>query len=404
TAVSSRSTASARSASLFRNCAMNAVRAGCIRSSAAENAASIAALRRASRGSLTQRLLQPGAGALPVALHRAQRHVERGGRFRLGHAAEQPALGDTLQPLVELPQHGECVVDRDQCHGVAIESGDVMHECYRTMAAPALERGARPDVVDNGAPHGTGGNREKMGATLPWHVLHVDNAQPCLVRESRRVQRITVIASKLRTCGIMQFAVQVLIEEVERRPVPCARTEQQVRGHSSRTAGHGGPPRECSGYGERAGQAPNTASRRARVNNSGGKSLPCRANAFWLNGSITARTTHRERYDGRAAAGGSPRQPLPSITVKKLRFPQFTQFPQFFPAVRSSPARPRTRPPPRLRPRPASPDRSVLLHRWTCTDQVPVSCRGIHQPDCRPEFVDSCPWCRIRRALAAVRV
>src|SRR5690606_28569759 len=77
---------------------------------------------------------------------------------RLGHAAEQPALGDTLQPLVELPQHGECVVDRDQCHGVAIESGDVMHECYRTMAAPALERGARPDVVDNGAPHGTGGN------------------------------------------------------------------------------------------------------------------------------------------------------------------------------------------------------------------------------------------------------
>jgi len=102
--------------------------------------------------------------ASPVA--RCAGRPERPGGLFLGQAAEQTALGDPGETLVDRAHRGERRVEGEEGLGL-LEDGDPLGIGLQVeSAAAALLRPALPGVVDDDAPHRARGDGKEVGAPL----------------------------------------------------------------------------------------------------------------------------------------------------------------------------------------------------------------------------------------------
>ena len=135
----------------------------------------------------------------PVAAHCPRRHAERRGRFLLAQAAEEPALHDARQTLVDGGEGGERVVERYQELRALAHLGELdlvrrieAIDRHPFVAPPALFRTMLPGVVDEDSAHHPCGDREEVRTVHPLHVPLVHKSQIRLVHERGGIQGVAV--------------------------------------------------------------------------------------------------------------------------------------------------------------------------------------------------------------------
>src|ERR1041385_7942905 len=183
-----RSTSARNSASSPQACSRYAARAGPSRSRA--SAATWLTRPQRARSTLPPQLrAQPCARHRPLPLHRAGRDAEHHCGLVDVEAPEEAQLDDALLARVQRAEPQQGRVERHQVIGPIDTDRFGLVERYVRMASPALPRRALARMIDEDAPHGSGGDREEVGAVPPIVPHGPREPQVDLVRELGGLER-----------------------------------------------------------------------------------------------------------------------------------------------------------------------------------------------------------------------
>src|ERR1041385_3276105 len=157
-----RSTSARNSASSPQACSRYAARAGPSRSRA--SAATWLTRPQRARSTLPPQLrAQPCARHRPLPLHRAGRDAEHHCGLVDVEAPEEAQLDDALLARVQRAEPQQGRVERHQVIGPIDTDRFGLVERYVRMASPALPRRALARMIDEDAPHGSGGAPRAAG-------------------------------------------------------------------------------------------------------------------------------------------------------------------------------------------------------------------------------------------------
>ena len=182
--------------------------------------------------------------------------VEDLGGLRVGQPAVQPQLDDPRElglALLEARQ-GLLEVERVDHRGLGAPRPRELERADREPSVPPRRlRAARP--VDQQVAHQLGREAEELAAPLEGHLVGVDEAQPGLVDERRRLERrARAAALHLRLGEPVELPVDPLDELALEAAVARGEAVQDLGGqgraggHGSqeRTAGAGSPLNPCA--------------------------------------------------------------------------------------------------------------------------------------------------------------
>src|ERR1041385_9245254 len=246
-----RSTSARNSASSPQACSRYAARAGPSRSRA--SAATWLTRPQRARSTLPPQLrAQPCARHRPLPLHRAGRDAEHHCGLVDVEAPEEAQLDDALLARVQRAEPQQGRVERHQVIGPIDTDRFGLVERYVRMASPALPRRALARMIDEYAPHGSGGDCEEVGAVPPIVPHGPSEPQVDLVRELGGLERVPwPLAAQVRAGDTPQLGVNHGHQPLASVPVAVAQALEE-QGHLVRGFGvagaHGGLSESLATY------------------------------------------------------------------------------------------------------------------------------------------------------------
>src|SRR5262249_54309976 len=92
---------------------------------------------------------------------------------------------------IEFCQSFQRFIKREELVGALVRSVKRFIERDNLAAAVAFSGQPRPSMINQNAPHRLGGDAEEVGAVLPSYVSLIYQLDVSLVRQRRRLQRVT---------------------------------------------------------------------------------------------------------------------------------------------------------------------------------------------------------------------
>ena len=170
-------------------------------------------------------MIEPRAGAFPLAGDSGTRDRQRIGHFLLRQAAEVSKLHDPALTSVERRQLVQRFVEHQDVAAGRLRRRNLFVEINTNPSAGTLGGATLSRVVDKNAPHRLSGDRVEVPAVLPRGAVVASESQECLVNERSGLQRVVdALMTQIPGCAFAQLVIDQRHQFVARAQVaarPC---------------------------------------------------------------------------------------------------------------------------------------------------------------------------------------
>jgi hypothetical protein len=165
----------------------------------------------------------------PVAPNCALGNVQSVGRFLFGHAAEEPALDDSRQPLIEHREPVERVVKLEKRFRLIVGGYQLVVERHVAMRAPALLGRASAGAINEDVAHRDRGDAQKVRPVLPIYALSARQLEIELMHERGSGQRVAPANGQFPARSTTELVVNQGEDLIERLAPAATKIREELR-------------------------------------------------------------------------------------------------------------------------------------------------------------------------------
>ena len=175
--------------------------------------------------------VDPGAGRLPVTVHRRTGNAEDVGRLGNRVAREEAALDDLRNALVLLSENLEKIIDQNHLLGSGLAPEGDIGQVFAGAVPRALLCCLPAGDVDEHLTHGPSSYRVEVLPVLPLNGVVVNELLVGFVDQFRRLKRMVIsLPVKLIMRDPSELVVDGRHQLVQRRRIPAAEAAEKA-GH-----------------------------------------------------------------------------------------------------------------------------------------------------------------------------